>query len=52
MSGILRKKGQSANMGEDKGKHRELLDGGTHFFLPPASDASDAGQEYLTLTSF
>lgn len=31
-------------MGEVKGKQRELPDGGTHFFLPPASDASDAGQ--------
>lgn len=39
--GILRKKG---HMGEVKGKQRELPDGGTHFFLPPASDASDAGQ--------
>lgn len=26
-------------MGEDKGKHRELVDGGTHFFLPPVSDS-------------
>lgn len=28
-------------MGEDENKHRELPDGGTHFFLPPASDAGE-----------
>lgn len=41
-SGILKKKGRSTNMGQDKGNHGELLDGGTHFFLPLASDVSDA----------
>lgn len=40
-------------MGEDNGKHRELLDGGTYLLLSPTSDVSDSGErDYLTLTCF